>query len=386
MLELFFQNLVERSSNLANILFGGSYGWVKLAFFSVFASFFFAFPSYDVMLKGDSDYNWASVVERAREPFTKKNYPPRSHQEKTELRLTGPIIGNLLGLERPGFLALQIIFLVVFFLVLTKILWQLSSDVPSMTFLSLAFGTIFVGNVLVSDIRGFFDVIAFTFLILAMCWKSPAIIFVATFLASFTDERGFLATSLVFLYWIVKEHDVTSLNIRSLVRGNWYSWAVVLSGIMYLGARFVLFKLLGLSTPSSDGGLWLAIDQINAWAFGLWTGLEGVWLIVIAAAIILFISKRYSFLTALIAFSGGIIVVAVSVIDITRSMAYVFPIALISVVIVEKTEKHLSRYLYFAAMLISFLPSYYVSSENNIMMSYPFLLQMLRLLRTSLIG
>lgn len=383
MLQDYFFNLINKSNNITGRAFAGKYGWIKLGFFSMFVSLFFAFPSYDLILKGKAEFWWKSVIEQTREPFVQKSYWAGSHDAKLAFRLTPPLIGKVLGLNRNGYLLLQISFFAMFFFLLTRTLLSLTSDIVSTAYLSLGFATTFVGSVLVSDYRGLFDGIAYTFMLMAMCWRNPLLIFAAAFLASFTDERALVAMPLILLYLIVRESNIKELDLKFLIKGDRYSWAVAASCIAYTVCRLLLAQIFGLKTNSADEHIWLIGKQIDSWAIGLWTGLEGFWLVIIAAGMILLLTKRYAALLATGVAALMVFLVAANVLDITRSMAYMFPLAILSVCIIEKTEKKHANYLYFAAMIISALPSYNIVEESTFTMFHPLLVQILRMFFTN---
>lgn len=365
---------------LSENLFSGKYGFIKIVMASFVLSLVSCFPSYDVMLKGEFDENWDAIISQTQSPLTPKNYAPSSHASSITLRLTPPVIGKILGLQRKGYLVMQLVTLVLLLYFLIGVAQSITQDKASTAFMALGFGSIFVGNVLMSDIRGMFDVLAYCLITAAMYWSNPILIYLATFLASFTDERALIASGLVFFFWVIRNADFRELSLLKFLKPNQYALAVLLSGISYLAARIVLARLFNLGTQVEGPGLRLAVKQINALPFGLWTGLEGFWLIVSVAALLLYNQRQYVALILGGLFIGAVCLGAMCVFDITRSMAYVFPAAIIGLQIVSLGENNrFLRYLTLCSGFICMFPTYYIGGENYIQWGYPLPLQILRM-------
>ena len=55
----------------------------------------------------------------------------------------------------------------------------------------------------------------------------------------------------------------------------------------YIASRLAITRVYGVSTDTGALGLKLALDQFNNFPAGVWTALEGGWLLVFAATVIL---------------------------------------------------------------------------------------------------
>ena len=85
-------------------------------------------------------------------------------------------------------------------------------------------------------------------------------------------------------------------------------------------------RIYGISTDT--GGVSLKDSpwsQLNIFPAGAWTGLEGGWLLVLAAAVVLVRRRRFLFLAMYLGAIAILLIVSMCVYDITRSMAYLLP-------------------------------------------------------------
>lgn len=91
----------------------------------------------------------------------------------------------------------------------------------------------------------------------------------------------------------------------------------------------------------------------NGLGSSIWAAFEGTWLIMLAAAFILYLTKRYILLSALVI--GFVILVATGIYvhDIDRALSYGFPFLLIAMFILVKTASMSSiRIILFFSMII----------------------------------
>jgi hypothetical protein len=111
---------------------------------------------------------------------------------------------------------------------------------------------------------------------------------------------------------------------------------------------------------------------------GIWTALEGGWLLVVLAFVALYHRKKW-ILAVYAPMILSLIVVAMSVIDITRSMAYLLPSLPIALsVLASDTPKNL-RYVVLTSAIISLLwPTYYAGGKSSIWWQYPLPMQLVR--------
>ena len=150
------------------------------------------------------------------------------------------------------------------------------------------------------------------------------------------------------------------------------SWAI------YFALRYLLGTLFGLHTES--GGTNLMLEQMNNWLFGLWTGLEGWWLPVLAGLLLMLLQRRFAFTALFVLAMGLVVVVAWSVMDITRSMAYIFPAVFIGLAVVSRSETSATmRKLVLLTFMLCLFPTYYTDSDRLILYYHTLPLRLLGL-------
>jgi hypothetical protein len=246
--------------------------------------------------------------------------------------------------------------------------------------MALTVSSVYAGVSGFIEFRFLFDSVAYTFLILALLFRRWYLVFLMVFLAAWTDERALIASSFIFLYHLsLRGYDLKSL-FRELL--NPTVIAVLAAWGAYFILRFWLSHSCGFKTDA--GGVNDFLTHANNLAIGLWTGLEGAWIFVLAGIIGLILKKNYIFAFAFILCCCVSAFVAMSVADITRSMAYLLPAVFIGVRVLSKTENpgEMKKY-FFTAFLISFLwPCYYVGGKEFIWWYAPPLpLQIIRIIK-----
>jgi hypothetical protein len=127
-------------------------------------------------------------------------------------------------------------------------------------------------------------------------------------------------------------------------------------------------------------GLGVLLNQINNIPIGIWSALEGLWLLVIMGGALLYRNKRYIELLKYTGICSLILVLGLSVVDITRSVVYIFPMVFIALQLLNKySEKAtLHKLLWYALILCFIYPAYYTGGKSSIWWTYPLPLQMLR--------
>jgi hypothetical protein len=216
-----------------------------------------------------------------------------------------------------------------------------------------------------------FDVVALLFLACATLADGPLLVGTAVFLASWTDERGLIASALVYLYHVYRryggEGDRISAFFGPTPAGVVVAWAT------YFVTRFALAKAYHLTTTADGANVRVFITQMNNLPMGCWTALEGGWLLVLAASVVLIRLRQFAFLAAFLLSLSLVLAVSMSVFDITRSMAYALPAVFVSLGVLRRTESRDSlRALGATAAATSFLwPNYYAHFQYEILWYSP---------------
>jgi hypothetical protein len=239
--------------------------------------------------------------------------------------------------------------------------------------LTLAFSSTSICKNPFNDIVGFFDGIALFFLIIPFVFSNPIAIFCSIFTAAWIDERSLIASSLIFIWILIsKNKHLKTIQISALFA----AW------IVYLLTRFFLIYHFHLITHTGAVGLGMLLNQLNNAPLGIWTGLEGFWMIVILSFIVLL--KQNKKIIACLFMAGIVLIVfvALSVSDITRSMIYLFPSIFIALSIIKEVEsdKNLIYIATFVLLLCMLFPQLIVGGYNTVNWQYPLPLQMLRYL------
>ena len=106
---------------------------------------------------------------------------------------------------------------------------------------------------------------------------------------------------------------------------------------------------------------------------GAWTGLEGGWLLVLAAAVVLVRRRRFLFLAMYLGAIAILLIVSMCVYDITRSMAYLLPALFVALDVLGEVESVPDlRLLCGVSALVSILwPNYAPWEENRIFWNVP---------------
>ncbi|MBA3706240.1 MAG: hypothetical protein H0W84_10195, partial [Bacteroidetes bacterium] len=181
------ENIFSKIFNFASKFASGKYWHLKVAVLCSVISLCFHFPNFTHGEKWMRD----GINKQIEEPFVKQNYPPDSHLAKRIFRLTMPVVGNLLNLNITGLLVLQSILGFLFFIIVSKLVFSITSDNVLSLIVCVGFTVIYIGKSFLID-SGCFDGTAFFLLSLTMFFRKPLLIFTCIFLACFTDERAII--------------------------------------------------------------------------------------------------------------------------------------------------------------------------------------------------
>lgn len=308
---------------------------------------FCSFPSYDVALVlHEMDTNWECLFLQSKEPFVDHSqlYDPESHCSKLAFRFVPALLLRLFSITTiQGGLILQLIILVAFYAVLHKVLKDLFKDRNKAFACALPICFVMAGHVYVSDYRGIFDTLALALLLTALLARRTPWALIPLLLAYFTDERALLASAgCMMLYLFLAGRTLT---LRSMLQGAFTgsSGIVVLSWALYAVGRYCLVTILGLHTAPVDM-LYYFVQNSALLFYGFYVGLEGFLILMVVVVAYLFRTRSYAFLIALVASFMLIYVVAMSVIDINRSMAYVLIVLLLLMVVLDRIRTTVKFY------------------------------------------
>lgn len=371
-----YQKLTKATGEILN----GRWWLIKATLIALFCALFFSFPGYREVLRGEINPIWQPVLQKSANPFLDMSlaYGAGSHESKLTFRLTVPLIAHFLNLGIRGMLVLQFIAGVLSLALGASLVYRMTKDRTTAFWAALLLAGTYAGTTAFVEIRGIFDGVAIFFLLAALWFKNPILIGLAVLLAAWTDERGLAAASLVFIFHSLSDNGLSWQGWRAWVKPE--TIAVVVGGGLYLGSRFLLAELLGLTTSTGGIGLHLLVDQFNQFPMGSWTALEGGWLLV-GVALIAFIHHKGYWPAVLFTLSiCGIIAISLSVVDITRSMAYMIPAIFIAIkaTAAAETPEKTRQYVVLAGLFSILAVNYYTGGEKTIWWQYPLPLQIMR--------
>lgn len=345
--------------------------WVLKATALLFAlSMFFHFPSYNYLtgyLNGtELNPRWDAFKQQRDHPFTPVTHKVGSHQEKIAFRLTVPCMARIAQLGPVGVYAVQVVLGLIMIAMVLSLCERITGDRTASLLCAGGIVFTYAGSAAFFDVWGLFDAFAYFFLIMALTLRQPAAIAGAIFLACFTDERALIAAPLVLLFHLTSTYDAngTTRSRTSMAR----SIACAVAVVAYLVTRWMLADAFGLRTGTGNIGIQTFFKEMDQVAWGLWSGLEGQWLVVAAFFIVLWTAlDRWKSLTWVLAL-GLVSCSAVMVWDVTRSMAYGFVVLFPAIAyLAPRLGLPKLRVLLFFACLVSLLhPMYFTFGQARV--------------------
>ncbi|TKT91823.1 hypothetical protein [Dyadobacter frigoris] len=336
----------------------------KFSFFLFLFVLLTTYPKYIEILNEGSPLNtYAFFFEKIEHPLSPSiSNDIESHGSKIAFRFTPSLIAKLLGNYKvkngKGILQLfvfQSLLLLPFFYLLIKTVKRFSSNFNTVL-IALSFSAIYTTKAFFWDYDFWFDGYAYFFLLLGMYFRNMAGIFLSLQLACWTDERAAVALASIFMFHLLEENNFSLPAVGSLLKFSLKksSIAVLLSGLTYIATRILLSVFLELSTPMGDKagvGLELIPFQIANRLIGILLSFEGLWLVFLTALSFLFAEKKFFLAAILILLTCAHILIAYSVFDITRSLAYCFPIFIISAALVQTSKSDNSDFIFLLSAL-----------------------------------
>jgi hypothetical protein len=284
----------------------------------------YAWPSYHAM--EPEPPAWRARAAQIAQPFNdpSRDFDPRAHESKRTFRLTVPLAAHVLGLGRHGVIALLHLCGFLTFLAAGTAAYRMTGDRVAAFLAVMMTATIPTGALAFWDFDNFFyDGVALAALTAAVACRTHWLVALLVFVAAWTDERGLIASSLLFLYfWYDAAH---TSDAKQAMRSRQCVWAVAAAWAAYAFGRTLLSWYCAFHTATGDVGFSVALSQINLITIASWGGLEGGWLLVLAACIVLWAVREFFFAALFLGAMAVVSAVACSVFDLTRSFAYLYP-------------------------------------------------------------
>lgn len=347
---------------------------LKLAIFCTLCSIFYATPFFTLLSPPETPLLWKVIHQQAAHPLTPvSGLEPSSHEAKHVFRLTMPLLAKLspVASERvqmPFLFAAQYAAGVLFFVLCYTLFQQLLHNHATATLLTLSTAFIYPGQACFFDLNGYFDGMAMLFLLLTFVCRSHLLVFVCLLAAFWVDERAIVAASYTYLW--LKLKNGTDVGWRQLLLPDYRSMVVPLAIVITLGLRFWLTRQYGFALPVSEEGYvgfarFFRIERMFRLPIGIFSPLKLHWLLIALAGVCLWLNRRFTLLVlgclAVLASVG----VALAVVDLTRSLNYVFPAVILSVALVAKASNQRFMLALSAILLVLavILPSFFVMTD-----------------------
>lgn len=314
-------------------------------------SLFFAFPTYERFSDLDRLEVWQVFLDQAGapfDPFWTEDLVPGSHSSKIPLRPVPGVIGWVFNLGISGFLALYAIASLVVIASSALIVERLTGDRVKSALIAVAVACVYAGGSGFVEVRGFRDILPIAFLMTALLIRSPVLVGVLIFAAAGSDERSIVVAFLVVLFH--------SLGRRqTLMRA---AFAPALGIMAYVALRTYMVVGLGFHADTGEIGLPVLIDQRGYFALAPATSVEMILPMVLLGVWRSF--SRGSRLTAWL-FAGtviAVVLIGLSVIDLTRSMSYLLPALFVAVAVDPKMVTRSRAWL--IALACAVIPNYWL--------------------------
>lgn len=335
-----------------------------VSFFSVISTFTNVVPLshfynyFEALVANKEYFAFQTIADRARYMTGNHHYPSMSGLENRTFRWTLPAFVKIFHLY-PASIWLylfQFPFGILFFKLLLSFFSDILKDKIAAFWATLAIATTYLGMSFWIDFSGYGDFYSYFFLFLAVYFRSPYLVFLFCQLAFWNDERGFVAGVFVLLWWWFVPQWQTNRSFKVEFRPQ--VLAVLVAWFAYVAFRFgYLEAVLGMHSTYNEGEFEATLPQnLKVFGFKIGWGLEGLWLIVLFAFMVLWKTndrlRLFFMASALVAFS----LLAMTIYDTTRSSAFAYIIVFpCLVVLAENTEKQRLRAILLLIALLCFL-------------------------------
>lgn len=298
---------------------GGRHWKVRHTILLVALSFILHFPSFQHIRRHLSgavpEATWTALMAQRDHPFTQQQHAAGSHEEKITFRLTVPLIAKVLHAGPWGVYAIQVVLGVLLLYFTLLLAERITQDRVSALLFTAGIMLIYPGSAAFFDTWAHRDPFAYFFLVLALVAQRWSVVALALFLAAFTDERALIVAPFVLLFHAWE---------RRAEGGVSCAYAGLLAMIIYGAVRYALAYTMHLSMGTDGIGIAVLLNGLDPLSWGIWSGLEGAWSLVLVFFVCLWKLRDrrrllgYGIPLLLIIATTGMVT------DLTRSMAYGF--------------------------------------------------------------
>lgn len=305
---------------------------------------------------------YSTFTQQVANPWVNHGAEAYSHQSKMVFRLTVPLLARVLHLNVFGILALQVGLGLVMLWALLTLIEHLTQD--RVTALLLVVGACFTyyGGAFLHDVSCLFDAFGYAILVLMLLSRRPPVLYVLSVVGCFIDERVLVASLLVVLWHSLRAPSEYVPTLRRPAV-SWASVAVMAGWLTYGALRLWLTATYGLQNHGGNVGMDALKTnmQRHGIALGFITGMESYWVLVLLAFLLLIRQRQWGLTVAFLAAFGPIAAGSFLVHDITRSLAYGFPVVLLALVVLVRyfTRDSLRDLALVVAGFAALIPNYF---------------------------
>ncbi len=258
---MLFVNFVNYLDARLNAFVGKKYYAFIISIFCYVACLLFNFSNYEsgipylknekecgigIFEKNIENCYAATIQQKIDHPFKTITAKASSHEAKLSLRLSIPVMANLLHLNVFELFIIQNLLGVLFFYLSFQLVFRISENLTFAIFTTLSFAFIYIGRSFIIDLNPWFDGYPFIAILLCMVIGNPVALFFLSFFSMFCDERALIIMPLVIV-WNILVKD-TGFTLRNLLLSR--STIVLISSMMlYLIVRQSVSYIYDLSTP-----------------------------------------------------------------------------------------------------------------------------------------
>jgi hypothetical protein len=288
--------------------------------------FFTAAPSF----YNTHESHWKEYEAKYRAPFTPMAHSTEAgseHTAKLDLRLTVPLLANVLGFGKHGtYLLLGLCALLVCWIAPPLFLSATGGQRSLAFWLSLAVSGGHLFSLFFRPLTGYFDGVALTLVLCCFAQRQPFFQFCLAVLALFADERAVFGLALAPVFQAVTSNPLAKVGASRLLLA---SLPYVCAGLAWLGLRFLAVREFGLQAPLGGVGLGIAAENYNLFPSAAWEVFQAGWGVVLCGLLLLFLRAPLAATGSLLVLLAGLAGSAL-VLDLTRSATYIFPLILIA--------------------------------------------------------
>ncbi|WP_128547462.1 hypothetical protein [Larkinella soli] len=332
-----------------------------LLFNSIFIDRGFRFLYSEIKRPGIVDgFFWDEIIHQSQHLFEPNTFAPGTHEANKTFRLTIPMLVKVFHLGVAKLYLLQIVLGLVFLWTVTGLVNSVLEDKVLTFYFMTGFTAIYAGVAFFINYFGHCDGYAFCFMALALYFRNPLLVILFTQLAFWTDERALINSSYLGLwYFLPLARNFVKTRTFELRQIPPALMAVVFSALLYAGLRKWLELHFGM-TVGHDAAL---SARSLGWSLSyigdkMARGLEGMWLILLAAFWALAVRRQWLELVLLGGAWALTMTVAVLVADGTRSLSFGFMMFFFALAILHRyMTRNQLRYLLICSAVVSLMYS-----------------------------